>query len=76
MGGVTTPHNFMLKKDDAKRIKELLNVLMKSDVSLKRMVNCVKDIEWLAKVALDLEKPDLQIINKEPIKTSKKKRSN
>jgi len=49
----------MLKKQDAPRMKKFIATLMRGVPTVKDMVEITRDLEWLSKIALDLEKPDI-----------------
>ena len=71
----------MLKKQDAPRLKKFIATIMKPGVTVSEMFQVSKDIEWLAKVALELDGPDMKVIKqtsldqpKKNIKIKKKKK--
>ena len=71
----------MLKKQDAPRLKKFIGMVMKPNLSISDMFQVTRDIDWLAKMAIELEKPDIQVIRetsldepKKDLKINKKKK--
>jgi len=65
-------------KRDAPRLRKTIALLMKAGISIRDMQDLLKNIEWLAQTAIDLEKPDISVVQRKdldnPKKDSKRKR--
>lgn len=66
-----------MKKQDAPRLKTFISRIMKAkftDIPCEDMIKTVHDLEWLAKVAIDLEKEIKPIGPAKPLPPEKKTR--